>query len=561
VTTPVARPLGRNIAAILTSRCLTVAVQFVAFAALAARLGPGRLGVYAFAISFAALFTLATDLGLRGIMTREAAQQPGEERRLVPNVVYTRLLLAPLAFGLMTAILFVARYPVDARRAALIAGLFLLVLPFESFQATLEIHLKMRWSALADVVESILMLGGILWLVHRHASVDAFIWLYVGVNALNVFGVALAAVLVTRYRWRPEPATWWPLLRMALPLGFAGLFISLYFRIDIAILSRIHPGTDVGQYGAGYRFLDVFTVIPGLLLSVLTPVLARSVREGRAIALGRYRRALHLMLLLAAPVAVAGAATAARLVPALPGFAHYRGAGVTLAILAPGAAIICLCSVVQALLVGAHGERRLLKVAAICLALNLALNVALIPPFSYVGAALATSVTEVFVLLLSTQAVTSIIGRGFETAQVRRALRAAVVLGVALALTSRLHPYAQVAIGAVVYLLALIPTGSLQWDDLGGILTNDGMRAYVARVPPETSPNGTRVVVAGTPLGVYRQLHGCHECVITGPAPAWVGAIARLARCGSVIDVTGRQRRGLRRLFLDQRGAHRPNGT
>ena len=86
----VARPLGRNMAAILTSRSLTIALQFVAFGTLAARLGPSRLGVYAFGLSFATLFTLATDIGLRAMMTRESAQRPEQEAAIERPVAAAR---------------------------------------------------------------------------------------------------------------------------------------------------------------------------------------------------------------------------------------------------------------------------------------------------------------------------------------------------------------------------------------------------------------------------------------------------------------------------------------
>jgi len=538
-------------AAILTSRSLTIALQFVAFGTLAARLGPSRLGVYAFGLSFATLFTLATDIGLRAMMTRESAQRPEQEAAIVPNVVYVRMILAPLAYGLMAAILLTVPYTASQRRAGLIAGLILLAQPIESFQATLEIHLKMRWSAMADVVESILGFIGILVLVHRHAPVESFVWLYVAVNALNMVAVASAAALVTHYRWRPEPATWLTLIRKGVPLGIAAVFMSLYYRLDMAILSVVHRGNAVGQYGAGYRFFEVFAVVASTLMLVLAPVLARSISDDRSVALRRYQRALHLMMLLAAPVAIGGVLTATRLVPALPGFHHYHGAGVTLALLAPGAAAISLTLVVHAMLIGAHGQRRLVITAAMCLVVNLALNFGLILPYSYVGAALATTLTEILVLVLSARAVTAIIGPGFRLSRVVRALRASVVLTIALVLTSTLHPFAQVAIGVVAYAVALIPTRSLEWTDLGGMLSHQGMRAQIDTVAPARWPDGTRIVLADTPLGVYRQLQGCNECFITGPVPGWVAPVARLARCARVVDVTGRRRRGLRRLFLD----------
>jgi O-antigen/teichoic acid export membrane protein len=103
----------------------------------------------------------------------------------------------------------------------------------------------------------------------------------------------------------------------------------------------------------------------------------------------------------AGPVAVLGPLTAWRLLPALPGFEAFDGAGVALAIMAPGAAVIIMGTVVQGALIAAHLQRLLLRISAVGLAINLGLIAVLIPWQSYVGAAVATTATEVLVVGIS----------------------------------------------------------------------------------------------------------------------------------------------------------------
>src|SRR5918995_1274962 len=75
----------------------------VAFAIAAAYLEPALLGVYTFAIAFAALFRLLPAFSFDPVVTRDLSQRPEEEPTLVPNVAYLRFALAGAAYVALAA--------------------------------------------------------------------------------------------------------------------------------------------------------------------------------------------------------------------------------------------------------------------------------------------------------------------------------------------------------------------------------------------------------------------------------------------------------------------------
>ena len=464
----VARPVARNFTALAGSQSLTIVLHFAAFAVLASRLGPGRLGTYVFAVAVPDLLRPVVDFGFKATVTREVSQDPGHERALVPNLFYARAALGAVCYGAAALLLAPLGYGGADRAGALVAGVIVLLVALESFQVVLEVRLRMGWVAVAGLAESVALVAGVAVLAHGHAGVAAFLWLYVAVNALSLGIVAGRALPLGRFDWRPVTRLWWPVARAAAPLGAAALLTALYYRLGVFILARAHSPDAVGQYGAGYRFLDTVSVFPGLLMAVLNPVLARSVVAGRAVLRRRYEAVVHLGSVVAVGVGVIGAMTAWRVLPHVRGFRQYHGAGVVLSILAPAAGLIVIGTVLSGVLFSAHRQRLILAVAAAVLALDVGLDVALIPPLSYVGAAVATTAGEAASTVALAVAVRRRLGLGWPRARLRRVVAAGAASAVVLLAGYALDPFAQAAAGVLGYLVALVLTGALTRADLAG---------------------------------------------------------------------------------------------
>jgi len=282
------------------------------------------------------------------------------------------------------------------------------------------------------------------------------------------------------------------------------------------------------------------------VMAVLSPVLARSFVQGHAVLQRRFATSLHLMSLLALPLLVGGAMVGWRVLPALPGFAEYGRGGVALSILAPSAALILLGTIVQNVLIAGHRQSRLLGIAAIGALLNVALNVLLIPDFGLYAAAGATLATEAAVLALSTWEVRRL-GVHWPLASLVRAARATLVLAFVVALTYWLPALVQVAGATLAYGVALLPTGSFRWPDLGGLLGGDGDEVVdvVLEPAPPGTPEGAEPLEQRSVRAVRDRLRGTRGVRFHSDAPVPPGVLlgARLAACLDV-EVVGTGARG-----------------
>jgi O-antigen/teichoic acid export membrane protein len=563
------RPAARGFLKLASSRVVATVLLFVAFAVTASALGPGGLGTYAFGLAALAIFAFLADFGFQTTVNRDVAQQPGREPELIPNLAYVRVLVGIATYGAMVGLLTLLHYSQSQREAAMVAGVLLVTLAMEPARIPLQVRLRVGWPAAVETFEAGVFAGGTVALAALHAGPIAFLWLYVGANSLTELLIIPAALRLTKLRWRPRLAVMATIGRVAWPVGLVNLIATVYYGIDTLILAFFHSSADVGQYGAAYRVLTTIGVIPSVVMVVVMPVLSHSSEAGRELLQRRVRRIARLLMVLAVPIAIGGAMTAQRAFTAIPGFRHYGTGGTALSILLPAAGFIFLAGLAQAVLLVRRRERILIGVSISSLTLTLVLCFALIPPFSLIGAAVATTVTEFAVLVASVIAVRRAVGvRLFEASMFRLLGPAAVLIGV-LVPGYFLPPLAQVAVGGVAYLLAVPLFGAITWRDLEGFSDPDGPVAVVPAAPDasraaialaqELSAQGrVRLVVPtsvplparvsktleinpleGTSLRAWRRaLKGASACrIITdglAPRPR-VALAARLAGCSSVL--------------------------
>jgi hypothetical protein len=182
-------------------------------------------------------------------------------------------------------------------------------------------------------------------------------------------------------------------MRAAAPIGVAGIFAVVVFRIDTVMLAAFEPEAVVGQYGAAYRLFETTLFLSWAVGAAVYPVLSRSSRTSAPAVGVVYEGSLKLVVALTLPLAAAAAALSEPLVRFVFG-ADYAEAGDALALLAPAIVLYPISYVAGYLLVSQDRALVLTATYAFVAVENVLLNLVLIPRLSLEGAALGTSVSE-----------------------------------------------------------------------------------------------------------------------------------------------------------------------
>lgn len=468
----------------LTIGCNAFA-SLVVTAIIARWLAPEAMGTYSLVTWFFTMAAILVNLGLVTTTMKYMAESLGREDQREAGGV--------LAYGLRQI----------AFNGALVTAGWLLVIPYVEkvyHQHSLGAYMGV---AAAVIVPSALMalFTAALQGLQRYGEVAIATATYTGlltvgtVVALALGGgiggllVAMALANVAAvglylrflHGWQPG---WWrqavaPDRRTTMRRYSASLMVLILLdaivwqRSGVFFLGLWAVPADVAYYAMAFGLATMaMRMIPGTLVGLLIPSMSRSFGSGdmRQVAT-IYQTAGRWMAILALPVAVGGTVLGPALVTVLYGPAYLPMAQVLGVLFASGALVMTFGFPASSVLYAVEGQRFLVRVGLATAVLNLLLALWLIPLHGAMGAAVATSLSQVASLIPGAYFAGRMLG-GVAPAWRRfpATLAAALAMGlpvwaIAQALPPVLALLVGVPVGAIVYALGLWLLRALEPED------------------------------------------------------------------------------------------------
>ena len=466
----------------LGSKVATIAL----FVVMARKLGDAQFGVFTFALSLVTLVTVLADFGQNTVLVREVARDRGQVDRYFVNNLALQLLLAVPALGLAVAIVLAGGKDADTRAVVALLGVAVV---FELLRGTcfavFEAHERFVYIPIALITQRLVGNAIAVAALLAGAGVVTVAAIYLG-GAVLAFLIAFGLMVryVVRPRLRIEPRIWGALMRAAIPLGLAGVFGTVLFRVDTAMLAVYEPKSVVGEYGAAYRLFEATLFLGWASGAAFYPVYSRLERPELARV---FERSIKVVAAASFPVGV-GAAVLAR--PAIRLFygSGYDQAIDALRLLGPAIGFYGIAFLAGLLLASRHRQRILTLIMGVAAIENILGNLVLIPAFSLNGAAAGTSISQVLVAAPLLVACSRAVGGIHWTRMLAGpAIASAVAAGVMVLLVGT--PLVALFAGAAAYLLALAAFEHVFFrDDLHGMI-DLVRRSPAVPVPHEFAPS------------------------------------------------------------------------
>lgn len=371
-----------------------IAVFFVGIV-VARYLGPHDLGVYKWCVALILLFGSLLQLGLTSTVAREIVAAP--ER--TGEIMGTAFLLRVGAW--------LAGFPVVLAVADLLQGssepiiLFAAILGVGNlFTACrvvdywFEAHTESKHVVKARSIAFFLIGGSRLVLVWQDAPLIAFVmtaaaeWVLIGIGSLIAY--ALRGQNLTQWRFRCATAK--SLLRRSWPLTIATFTSLVYLKIDQVMLGQMVSPEAVGIYAVAASLSETWFVIPTALAASVFPNLIRSRETSTADYDRRLQHVYDVLALGALAFASLIAIFATPVITLIYGEA-FRAAGPILSIHIWQLVFMSMQPLTYRWLIIEDLQVFSLLTQGVGAALNVALNLILIPQYGGIGAAVATVVS------------------------------------------------------------------------------------------------------------------------------------------------------------------------
>lgn len=385
-----------NLGWLLADKVLRLGVGLVVGVWFARYLGPEQFGLFNYALALVALFGAIASVGLKGIVVRDLVRQPESAAATLGSGFVLQLFGGLVAF--MSAVLAVLLLrPDDPLSGYLVAvlGAALVFKASDVVRYAFEAQVASRHVVRVDAAVFLLLAAVKIGLILAEAPLVAFAWAAFAEAGLVAAGLFLLAVRrgPSPGQWRARAARMKTLLADSWPLVLSGLAVMVYMRIDQIMLGQMVGDDAVGIYSAALRLSEAWFFVPTAIAATTFPAIL-AVRSTDAV---QYRQRLEQLFrwVVALGVAVAVVVTllADSLISALYG-PSYAAAGILLAVHVWTGVFVGLGVVSGNWYLAENLQTLALQRTLLGGVVNVLANLALIPLYGALGAALATLIAQ-----------------------------------------------------------------------------------------------------------------------------------------------------------------------
>jgi len=472
------RRVAKNIAALFTAH-FVVAFLLLALSVFIARtLGDVAFGKYSFVVALTSIFVIFSDLGYNTLIVREVARDPAQADRYLKNTLGIRLVLSLIIFTTIVILINATGYRADMKNLIYVFTIYALILSISDvFKMVFRASERMQYESAITIISNIVrVVLGVTVLLRGYGLMGiALVFLFYSLLDL------LLSFMVCKTRFvRPGVALdsgfWKGTVIIALPMGLVTILSLVYIRTDTIMLAIMEGVAVVGWYNAAYNLVLGFTPIPHLFMNAILPLMSRLYVSSKDSLVRGYEKAFTYLLISGLPIATGMSLLADEIIHLLYG-EQFANSVIALEILAWDVLLIFICLPLGFMLVAINRQNRMAVIVGGCALLNVVLNLILIPGFSYIGAAIATLITETVLFMAYFYVISKYLYKLPLHKIVVRPLIATAVIALFIQLCSGLNLVVIIISATVLYLVVLYLIGGFDEEDrrlLSALISREG---------------------------------------------------------------------------------------
>lgn len=404
-----ARKVAYNTAVQIFGKIIGFFISGTLLVIVSEHLGTYNMGNYVTIIAFVGFFVSLSDLGANLLLVRDIAQNETDKERITGEYFGFRLTFSLLVMllGPLVALLIPQYGPLIIKGSIIITAAQFILLVNQMFISMLQTRLMLDRGVLAELINRVVTLGAVIAAVRLGWTGTNFFFAVLYATLIGSIVNLLISFAFARRLWLVRPVftleSWKRTLITIAPIGLFTFLGMIHFKADTIMLSLLKSPHEVGVYGYAYKIGEIIFTFPVMFIGALFPRLSQLLTENKE----KFRQLAQLAfdaLVVGTIPFLAFVFLGARYFTVLLSRSSYQdglAAGNALQILTVAMVAWFIGTLFIHLLIMANDYKGLIRNLTIVVGINILLNVLLIPSFSYYGAATATVITELIMLVLT----------------------------------------------------------------------------------------------------------------------------------------------------------------
>lgn len=388
--------IARNTLTLMAAEIVNKVLALVLTIVIARWMGDVGFGQYAFIITLMMLFQILADIGLDGLVTREVAKEKNKTQAYLSSALFLKFVLSVIACALLVVTAYLINKPIKVFYGSCLAGITLIFTASANiFSAILNAHERLDIKAYLLVLSKIIVIFFSCLVLYFNKNLIILI----GAIAISeliraISGWAICSRLYGKLATKIDLSLCKKLFFESIPFALIGMMGLIYFRIDTIMLSLMINDQVVGWYNAAYNLLSAIMFISVSYTLAIFPSLSRSAEFSKDIFAFSWEKSIKYLLLIGVPI-TAGTTVLAEKIIILFYSSSFEQSAIALQIIIWALPWIFINSINMYVLYAAGKQVHVAVVVGISMALNIILNLIMVPKISYIGASIATVLSEI----------------------------------------------------------------------------------------------------------------------------------------------------------------------
>ena len=395
------KSIYRNLLFLSGGEIISKILQFILMVYAARLLDQASFGKFSFALSLSFIAIITADLGINQLLIREIARDKNNANKYFINAFVVKLIFALITYIFIILLLNGLNYPKDTRYVVYLIWIFTIISTFtDLFYSIFRAFERMFYDSLIKTLRMLILTSIGLYVLFKGYGVLTFSFVFIVVEALMVSVACIIAQksfikvkLDLSFKFMKD------IVKTAFPLGIAFFFSSIYFYIDSIMLSKMKGDVQVAIYSVAYNLALAILFIPAVYTNAIYPVMSRYYKTSKEDLIYLYKKSFKYLYILGLPISAGLYILASRIIVFFYG-KEYVGSVIALQIISWFLFIKFLNYLMAYALSSVDRQNSRMIGQGLTAVFNVVLNLILIPKLGYIGAAVSTFFTEIFLFLL-----------------------------------------------------------------------------------------------------------------------------------------------------------------
>jgi len=395
------KKIAKNTSSLFIAQIITSILALILSIYVVRKLGDINYGKYSFALAFATFFSIFLDFGYNTLFIRNVSRDKSLINTYLNNIFFIRALLSIIIFIFLVITINILNYPLETKIIVYIFGIYFAIKTLSDVnKGIFRVFEKMEYEAIVRIISEITLLILGMSVLYLGYGLIAFVsvYLFTGIQEL-ILGCLISEKKFIKSKTELDLSFFKKTAKIALPLVMLSFFSFVFVKIDTIMLSFMKGDAVVGWYSAAYALTYSFKPFPQMLITALFPLISYYYIYSKDSLKTTYEKSFKYMLLLGLPIALGITLLSDKIIILFYG-EQFINSIIALQILSWDVLLIFLYNPFGAILVSMDRQNVMALIFCFTAVLNIALNLVLIPPFSYVGSAIATIVSEGILLII-----------------------------------------------------------------------------------------------------------------------------------------------------------------